>query len=78
MLNMPTAFPKKSKENKIKISELAQESQIQNAINFINIIFDAHSENEIKVRLINIKKRRSLMLQESTTEPLVVPLLEKQ
>lgn len=77
MLNMPTAFPKKSKENKIKISELAQEPQIQNAINFINITFDAHSENEIKVRLINIKKR-SLMLQESTTEPLVVPLLEKQ
>lgn len=77
MLNMPTAFPKKSKENKIKISELAQESQIQNAINSINIIFDAHCENEIKVRLINIKKR-SLMLQESTTELLVVPLLEKQ
>lgn len=77
MLNMPTAFPKNSKENKIKISELAQEPQIQNAINFINITFDAHSENEIKVRLINIKKR-SLMLQESTTEPLVVPLLEKQ
>lgn len=45
-------------------------------MNSINIIVDARGENELKSSYF--KKKRSLMVQESPVEPLVVPLLEKQ